>query len=170
MTNTTLSKPARIASYTEYSISNVVSLQYRDDYMIATPNGVEIYNGTFNNNGQYTFRPQGNCVNADQVMCYLTDELNYKIKIDYKPQNFGFEAVHEAILAACKELGICNTNIYSENYALVYCFKTSCSYAYVKLTYNGKNIITTVTPFSTLGESDDKLTSLLEILQHLWHR
>ena len=155
---------------TEYSISNVVSLQYRDDYMIATPNGVEIYNGTYNNNGQYTFRPQGNCVNADQVMCYLTDELNYKIKIDYKPQNFGFEAVHEAILAACKELGICNTNIYSENYVLVYCFKTSCSYAYVKLTYNGKNIITTVTPFSTLGESDDKLTSLLEILQHLWHR
>ncbi len=155
---------------TEFSINNVRSLQYRDDYYINTPNGIEIYNGNFNTSGQYTFQPQGNCINAEQVMCYLTDESNYKIRFDYKPQNCGFEAVHEVIQAACKELGICNTNIYQENYAWVYCFKTQCSYAYIKLTYNGKNIITNVTPYSTLGADDDILNSLLEILQHLWQR
>ena len=153
---------------TEFTINNVRSLQYRDDYYINTPNGIEIYNGHYNNSGQYTFQPQGKCVNAEQVMCYLTDESNYKIRFEYQPQNLGFEAVHEVIQATCKKLGICNTNIYQENYTWVYCFKTSCSYAYIKLMYNGKNIITTVSPYSTLGGNDDKLNSLLEILQHLW--
>lgn len=155
---------------TEFTIDNVRCLQYRDDYYINTPNGIEIYNGSYNNSGQYTFKPQGNCVNAEQVMCYLMDESNYKIRFEYKPQDLGFEAVHEVIQATCKELGICNTNIYQENYTWVYCFKTLCSYAYIKLMYNGKNIITTVTPYSTLGANDDKLNSLLEILQHLWQR
>ena len=155
---------------TEFTINNVRCLQYRDDYYINTPNGIEIYNGSYNNSGQYTFQPQGNCINAEQVMCYLTDESNYKIRFEYKPQDLGFEAVHEVIQAACKELGICNTNIYQENYTWVYCFKTLCSYAYIKLMYNGKNIITTVTPYSTLGANDDKLNSLLELLQHLWQR
>lgn len=155
---------------TEFAISNVRSLQYRDDYYINTPNGVEIYNGIYNNSGQYTFQPQGNCVNADQVMCYLTDESNYKIRFEYQPQDCGFEAVHEAIQAACKELDICNTNIYQENYTWVYCFKTLCSYAYIKIMYNGKHIITTVMPYSTLGANDEKLNALLELLQHLWQR
>lgn len=155
---------------TEFTISSIRCLQYRDDYYISTPNGIEIYNGNYTNTGQYRFQPQGNCINAEQVMCYLTDESNYKIRFDYKPQDYGFEAVHEAIQAACQELGICNTNIYQENYSWVYCFKTLCSYAYIKLSYNGKNIITTVTPYSTLGANDDKLNSLLEILQHLWQR
>ena len=155
---------------TEFTISNVRSLQYRDDYYINTPNGVEIYNGSYNNSGQYTFQPQGNCVNADQVMCYLTDESNYKIKFEYKPQDCGFEAVHEVIQAACRELDICNTNIYQENYTWVYCFKTLCSYAYIKIMYNGKHIITTVMPYSTLGANDEKLNALLELLQHLWQR
>ena len=155
---------------TEFTIQNVRCLQYRDDYYINTPNGIEIYNGSYNNSGQYTFQPQGNCINAEQIMCFLSDESNYKIRFEYKPQVYGFEAVHEVIQAACQELGICNTNIYQENYTWVYCFKTLCSYAYIKLMYNGKNIITTVTPYSTLGANDDKLNSLLEILQHLWQR
>ncbi len=155
---------------TEFAISNVRCLQYRDDYYINTPNGIEIYNGSYNNSGQYKFQSQGNCINSEQVMCYLTDESNYDIRFEYKPQDCGFEAVHEVIQAACKELGICNTNIYQENYTWVYCFKTPRSYAYIKLTYNGKNIITTLTPYSTLGANDDELNSLLEILKHLWQR
>ena len=103
-------------------------------------------------------------------MCYLIDESNYKIRFEYQPQDCGFEAVHEVIQAACSELDICNTNIYQENYTWVYCFKTLCSYAYIKVMYNSKNIITTVMPYSTLGTGDDKLNALLEILQHLWQR
>ena len=155
---------------TEFTISNVRCLQHRDDYYINSPNGIEIYNGYYNNSGQYTFQPQGSCVNAEQVMCYLTDESNYNVRFEYKPQDLGFEAIHEVIQAACKELGICNTNIYQENYTWIYCFKTLCSYAYIKLMYNKKNIISTITPYSTLGADDDKLNSLLEILQHLWQR
>ena len=155
---------------TEFSISNVISLQYRDDYYINTPNGIEIYNGNYNKGGQYTFRPQGNCINAEQVMCFLSDESNYKIRFEYAPQNDGFGALHEVIQAACQELNICNTNIIHQNYAIVYCFRTISSYAMIKFMYNGRKRITTVMPSSTLGGNDDKLNSLLEILQHLWQR
>ena len=153
---------------TEFSINNVVCTQYLDTYYISTPNGIEIYNGRYNGSGQYTFAPKGNCINADQLMCYLTDESNYKVEFEYQPYNFGFEAIHKLIQAACQELGICNTNIYEEQYTLIYCFKTPCSYAYIKVMYNGRKVVTTIMPYSTLGENDDKLNSLLETLQHLW--
>ena len=174
-----LTRPCQKAKYwsvfnnlqdTEFSIKNIISSQYLDAYYIDTPNGIEIYNGYYNNGGQYRFMPQGNCINADQVMCFLDNESNFKIKYDYNPINEGFDAIHQLILAECQELDICITNIYAEKFALVYCFKTLCSYAYIKLSYNGRNIITTVTPYSTLGANDDKLNSLLEILQHLWQR
>lgn len=155
---------------TEFSISNVVCYQYMDVYSINTPNGIEIYKGTYKQTGQYSFAPQGNCINADQLMCFLTDETNYKINFDYQPQNQGFDAVHGIITAACNDLGVCITNIYNESYALVYCLKTPCSYAYIKLAYNARHIITTAQPFSTLEAEDEKLNAILESLKHLWQR
>lgn len=155
---------------TEFSISNIVSAQYQDQYYINTPEGIEIYVGWYKESGQYEFMPKGNCQNAEQLMCYLTDESNYKIKFEYQADDFGFEAIHKIIQASCQELGICNTNIYSEQYSMIYCFRTQSSYAYIKVIYNGKNIITQIMPYSTLGENDDKLKSLLETLQHLWQK
>lgn len=155
---------------TEFSISNVVCYQYMDVYSINTPNGIEIYKGTYKQTGQYSFAPQGNCINADQLMCFLTDETNYKINFDYQPQNQGFDAVHGIITAACNDLGVCITNIYNESYALVYCLKTPCSYGYIKLAYNARHIITTAQPFSTLEAEDEKLNAILESLKHLWQR
>lgn len=155
---------------TEFSISNVVCHLYMDIYSINTPNGIEIYKGTYKQTGQYNFFPQGKCINADQLMCYLTDESNYKIKFDYQPQNQGFDAVHGLITATCTDLGICITNIYEESYALVYCLKTPCSYGYIKLSYNANRIITTITPFSSSGNEDEAINALLESLKHLWQR
>lgn len=155
---------------TEFSIANVKCAQNQDVYYINTPNGIETYQGWYKNSGQYTFKLQGTCPNAEQLMIFLNDESNYSIDFEYKPENYGFETIHSVIQAACKELGICNTNIFEEQYNLVYCFKTIDSYAYIKLTYNGKKIVTTIMPHSTLGASDAKLNSLLETLQHLWQR
>ena len=155
---------------TEFSICNVVCYQYMDVYSINTPNGIEIYKGTYRQTGQYSFAPQGNCTNADQLMCFLTDETNYRIKFDYQPQSQGFDAVHGIITAACNDLGVCITNIYNESYALVYCLKTPSSYGYIKLAYNARRIITTAQPFSTLEAEDEKLNAILESLKHLWQR
>lgn len=155
---------------TEFSIANVQCAQNQDVYYINTPNGIEIYRGWYKNSGQYTFKFQGTCPNAEQLMIFLNDESNYNIYFEYKPENHGFETIHSVIQAACKELGICNTNIFEGQYNLVYCFKTIDSYAYIKLTYNGKKIVTTIMPHSTLGANDAKLNSLLETLQHLWQR
>lgn len=155
---------------TEFSISNIVSAQYQDQYYINTPEGIEIYVGWYKESGQYDFKPKGNCQNADQLMCYLTAESNYKIKFEYQADDFGFDAIHKIIQASCLELGICNTNIYSEQYSMIYCFRTQCSYAYIKIMYNGKKTITQIMPYSTLGENDYKLKSLLETLQHLWQK
>lgn len=155
---------------TEYSIHNIISSQYLDTYYINTPNGIEIYNGYYNKGGQYRFTPMGNCINAEQVMCYLEDESSYRIKFDYNPKNDGFDAVHQLIQSECQELNVCNTNIYSENYAMVYCLKTSTSHAYLKLSYNGRKIITAIAPFSTAGDNDTQLKTIIESLKHLWQR
>ena len=155
---------------TEYSIHNIISSQHLDTYYINTPNGIEIYNGYYNKGGQYRFTPMCNCINAEQVMCYLEDESSYRIKFDYNPKNDGFDAVHQLIQAECQELNVCNTNIYSENYAMVYCLKTSTSHAYLKLSYNGRKIITAIAPFSTAGDNDTQLKTIIESLKHLWQR
>lgn len=155
---------------TEFSIDKVVSSQYLDSYFIITPNGIEVYNGYYKKSGQYSFMPMGNCINAEQIMCYLEDESNYKIKFDYNPMNDGFKNIHELIQAECLEQNTCITNIYEESYTMVYCFKTTSSFAYIKIMYNGRKIITSIAPFSTLGKNDEKLNSILESLKHLWQR
>lgn len=174
-----LVKPSQRAKYwaiyenlqdTEFSISNIACSNFLDAYSINTPNGVEIYDGSYNGSGQYNFRVRGNCPNSKKLLKYFADESNYKIKFEYQPQNYGFEAVHTLILAECQELGVAITNIYSEAYAYVYCFKTPQSYAYIKVIYNGKGIITTIMPSSTLGAEDEILNKLLETLHHLWQR
>lgn len=174
-----LTRPCQKAKYwsvyyhlqdTEFSIMNVVSTQYCDTYYVNTPNGIEIYNGVYTNSGKYSFTPRGTCHNAEHIMCYLENESNYNIQFEYDPINEGFEAVHQLIQAECQELGICNTNIYAANYMMVYCFKTAISYAYLQLSYNGRKIITTITPYSTVGEQDTQLHSLLESLKHLCQR
>lgn len=174
-----LSSPCQKAKYwaifnnlqdTEFAIHNIISSQYLDTYYINTPNGIEIYNGYYNKGGQYRFTPTGNCVNAEQVMCYLEDESSYRIKFDYNPTNDGFDAVHQLIQAECQELNVCNTNIYSENYALIYCLKTSTSHAYLKISYNGHKIITAIAPFSTAGDNDTQLKTIIESLKHIWQR
>lgn len=155
---------------TEYSVVNVISSQYLDAYCINTPDGIEIYDGRYNSSGQFTFHPRGNCKNSASILPYLNDESNYNISFEYQPQNHGFEAVHEIIQAKCQELGICNTNIFEESYACVYCFRSSDAYSYIKLFYNGKKIITSVSPSSTLGDDDLQLKLILETLQNLWQR
>lgn len=174
-----LSAPCQKAKYwavynnlqdTEFSIHNIISLQYLDAYYISTPNGIEIYNGYYNKGGQYRFTSMGSCINAEQVMCYLEDESSYKIKFDYDPMNDGFDAVHQLIQAECQDMKICNTNIYAENYALVYCLKTTTSHAYLKISYNGRKIITAIAPFSTAGDNDTHLKTIINSLRHLWQR
>ena len=53
---------------------------------------------------------------------------------------------------------------------MVYCLKTKNSYAYIKLTFNGRNIITTLQPFSTLGSEDEDVNKLLDIMNSLWQK
>ena len=174
-----LTKPSQRAKYwsiyerlqdTEFSINTVVCSDYLDAYFINTPNGVEIYDGSYNGSGQYRFRTRGNCPNSEKLLKFFANESNYNMQFEYQPQNYGFEAVHTLILAECQELGIAITNIFSESYAYVYCFKMPQSYAYIKVVYNGKGIITAIMPYSTLGTNDEILNKLLETLHHLWQR
>lgn len=152
----------------EYWITNVVCTNYLDTYYIHTPNGIEIYRGSYNANGQYKFSQQGNCTNSDQLLKIFHDESNYHISLEYSPAGVAFETIHQLIQSECHEHSICNTNIFEESYALVYCFKTINSYAYLKLMYNGRNIITNITPFSSIGNEDEVLKLLLESIKHIW--
>lgn len=152
----------------EYSIDNVICSNYLDTYILNSPVGKRIYDGHFKSSGAFHFTPREQYPDNDVIMPYLNEESNYPIQFEYKPQNDGFSAAHDLITAGCKELDILNTNIYKEGYNMVYCLKTASSYAYLKLTFNKRGIITTLMPFSTLGKEDTALSSLLEIVSHLW--
>ena len=153
----------------EYNIENVISSNYLDSYTLSSPVGIRIYDGHYKASGAFHFTPrEPNYPDNDVIMPYLNDESNYPIQFEYKPQNDGFSAAHDLITAGCKELEILNTNIYKEGYNMVYCLKTTSSYAYLKLTFNKRGIITTLMPFSTLGKEDTAVSSLLEIISHLW--
>ena len=155
---------------TEYSIQNVICTNWLDAYFLNSPNGVRIYDGHYNAAGTYRFMPRGTYEDNEAILAYLKNETNYPIAFEYKPQNDGFEAVHSIIAAGCSELGILITNIYREGYNMVYCLKTPSAYAYFKLAFNGKGIITTLMPYSSLGNEDKELQQLLEIISHLWQR
>lgn len=155
---------------TEFNIYNVISLQYLDTYFIQTPNGIEIYNGSYNANGQYTFRPRGECKNADRLLKVFENESDYKFDIKFAPNGQTLTCLHELIMASCSNLKISNTNIYTENYAIVYCFKTFKSYAYIKISYNGRGLITNIMPFSSQGEDDENFNNLLSNIRKLWQQ
>lgn len=155
----------------EYIIANVISTNYLDTYVLSSPVGTRIYDGHYKASGAFHFTPrESNYPDNDVIIPYLSSESSYPIQFEYKPQNDGFEAAHTLITAGCKELEILNTNIFKEGYNIVYCLKTTSSYAYLKLTFNKRGIITTLMPFSTLGKEDTALSSLLEIISHLWQR
>ena len=153
---------------TEYEIENVICTNYLDSYFLSSPLGKRIYDGHYRASGTYHFTAREQYQDHEVIMPYLNDESTYPIQFEYKPQNNGFEAAHSIITAACNDLGILNTNIFKENFNMVYCLKTVSSYAYMKLTFNKNGIITTLMPFSTQGKEDTALNSLLEIVSHLW--
>jgi len=155
---------------TEYSIQNIVCTNWLDAYFLNSPNSVRIYDGHYNAAGTYRFMPRGTYEDNETILGYLKDESNYPIAFEYKPENDGFEAAHSIITAGCRELGILITNIYREGYNMVYCLKTPSAYAYFKLAFNGRGIITTLMPYSSLGNEDKELQQLLEIISHLWQR
>ena len=155
---------------TEYSINSVVCSNYLDTYTLSSPNGLRTYNGHHNKAGTYKFIPKGVYEDNETILKYMNDESTYPVSFEYKPQNNGFEAVHSIISAGCAELGILITNIYKESYSLTYCLKTPNAYAYIKLSFNGKGIITTLAPYSSIGTDDQELSKLLEIISHLWQR
>lgn len=155
---------------TEYFISDVISSNYNDAYVIMGPDGERIYDGHYKGTGMFTFVPRGTYPDNDILMAYVNDESSYPISFEYKPQNDGFESADSLIKAGCSELGILNTNVFREGYNMVYCLKTRNSYAYIKLTFNGRNIITTLQPFSTLGSEDEDVNKLLDIMNSLWQK
>lgn len=155
---------------TEYSINTIICSNYLDAYVLDSPNGTRIIDGHYNAAGTFKFIPRGTYEDNEVILQYLSDESNYPIAFEYKPQNDGFDAVHAIIVAGCRELGILITNIYREGYNMVYCLKTPSAYAYFKLAFNGRGIITTLMPYSTLGVEDNELQQLLEIISHLWQR
>lgn len=155
---------------TEYAILNVISSNYNDAYVIIGPDGERIYDGHYKGTGMFTFVPRGTYADNEILMAYLNDEASYPISFEYNPQNKGFEAADALIKAGCFELGILNTNVFREGYNMVYCLKTKNSYAYIKLTFNGRNIITTLQPFSTIGSEDEDVNKLLDIMNSLWQK
>lgn len=153
-----------------FEVINVISAQYQDSYVIDTPNGTEIFNGYYNNSGKFDFRPKLDYPDSQEIITLLSDESSLNIQFEYHPDSFGFEAIHNFMMSICAEHKACITNIFEEQYAINYYMRTPNSYAYIKVMYNGKKIITQIMPNSTLGEEDEVLNSILESLNSIWQK
>lgn len=153
---------------TEFSISDIVCSQYLDAYFINTPDGVEVYNAYYKASGQFNVSPKGYCKNAEKILPFFENESNYSINCECNPSVKGFGEDDSFIRETCKELGITITNIFQDNYSFFYCMKTLKSHAYLKMYFNGRNMITSVFPYSTLGDDDEALNSLVAKLKESW--
>jgi len=99
---------------------------------------------------------------AQFVRQKITEPLIFEFA--YNPQKEFQKELFDLLKGETTEEEIPITNISNENYCDRYFLQTDANCAYVDCIYNGKGIYSTFKPYSTKGEQDLKLQSLLKRL------
>jgi hypothetical protein len=86
------------------------------------------------------------------------------IEFTYNPEKEFQKELFELLKGETSEEEIPITNIVNENYCDRYFLKTDANCAYLDCIYNGQGIYSTFKPYSTKGEQDLKLQSLIKRL------
>lgn len=147
---------------TQYSIKNVVCKAWRDIYEINTPVGTVRVDAIYNGAGVFTKYETD--VNDVELLSLFHNDENIKYKIDYHPSLDSLNTLHNRMISLCDECGITLTNVVEEHYQIVYYMKASGNYASLTFFFNGKGVINYAAPLSDIGESDEKMSQLINKL------
>lgn len=154
---------------TPYKIDKVENRPYQELYYIKTPEGIERYDIRYKKGGIFLKAvPQKTSSHNVIVSMMLNDERAMPLIFDYVPSDEIHEKLYNLIRSACDGLTIQITNVveHKEDYSVVFYFRTSDSFSYIKIYINESGFVTYAKPMSLLGKDDKELVILIEEIQN----
>lgn len=153
--------------YTPYSVQNVRSFNYQEEYFIQTPDGIEQYTLRYKKGGLFAnaVAKVPTC-HTSMVCMMLNDERAMPVRLDYKPSDKIHEELFFFVRSACDELSIQITNIveYIANHYVMYYFRTCNTYSCIMAYIDAKGFVTYAKPMSMAGTDDSELATLIEYI------
>lgn len=147
----------------DFHITNVTHLPYRERYEIQTPLGFVNIDCLYNKAGVFTKYASDNADNA--LLDLFKNEDNITYKIDYHSDIDSLNVLFQKVVSLCDEIGITLTNVCEADYKVYYYMKASGGYASLTFNYNAKGFINYATPLSDIGAADEKLQKLIDLLK-----
>lgn len=162
------SEVKRLLENTNYHISNVQSLPYRERYTISSNEGVT-YTIDYVYNGKGIFRtPTISNESLRQILEQPIQEPLVYPPLDYEPSNNVAQYLFDTMMKACSDTDVKILKVVEqlEHYVIIYCLQTSSKYASITFAINAKGFITYGAP-NTESIPDSKLDHLLLYLRDL---
>ena len=154
---------------TPYKIDKIESKPYQEIYYIETPNGIERYDIRYKKGGIF-LKAVSQKLSSHSVIVsmMLDDERAMPLFFNYIPSDEIHEKLYNLIRSACDGLTIQITNVveHKEDYSVVFYFRTSNSFSYIKTYINESGFVTYAKPMSLLGKDDKELAILIEEIQN----
>ena len=154
---------------TPYNIAKVESKPYQEIYYIKTPDDIERYDIRYKKGGIFLKAvPQKTSSHNVMVCMMLNGERAMPLIFDYAPSDEIHEKLYNLICSACDGLTIQITNVveHKEDYSVVFYFRTSDSFSYLKIYINESGFVTYAKPMSLLGKDDKEFAILIEEIQN----
>lgn len=155
--------------WTSYKIDRIESRPYLEVYYIQTPDGIERYDVRYKKGGIFMKAvPQSLSTHSVMVCMMLDNERTMPLVFDYTPTDEIHENLYNLIRSACDGLGVLITNVveHKEDYSVIYYFRTSDSFSYIKIYISEAGFVTYAKPMSLLGKEDKELVVLIEEIQN----
>ena len=152
---------------TPYTLKELMTKDYLEKYTFEV-DGIELVVDLYHD-GAGIFKDlevQGNNESENCLKRLINEPFEQEIPVLYRPTNQLFQELNQKISSICCELNIQITNVLEEpqKYHVLYCLKTSGKFSMIQFYYNQKNGFTTAMPKSDIGDADDKLTALINLL------
>lgn len=149
-----------------YRIESVNPCNYNDQYVISTPSGMQSCDCCYNGQDLFTSYKSASPMSIELGTALHSDEY-YRYKCVCTSDKKGRQQFHNIMQSLCDELGITITGINEEMYRTSYALKTSGTFSYIEVWFNGKNVLTRAIASSDMGQDDQKLVELIHKLNNL---
>jgi hypothetical protein len=153
--------------WTPYRIDCVISKPYQEIYRIQTPDGIERYDLRYKKGGIFTKAvPQSASQHSVMIGLMLDNERSIPLIFNYVPSDVMHEKLYNLIRSSCDGLSIQITNVveHKEDYSVMYYFRTSDTFSYLKIYIDASGFVTYAKPMSLIGEKDKELVVLIEAI------
>jgi hypothetical protein len=153
--------------WTPYKINSVVSKPYQEIYHIQTPDSIERYDLRYKKGGIFTkAAAQSPTKHTPILALLLNNERAMPLVFNYHPSDGMHEKLYNLVRSACDSLSIQITNVveHKEDYSVMYYFRTSDTFSYLKVYIDASGFVTYAKPMSLIGKEDKELMVLIEAI------